>query len=269
MLRHIAGITVVCLVLPLAGCQKKEAPPAAATDAVTAAPPAPPAPVVVQDFLPLRTAAVRWDRKAEKCKGKLCAEVHADFVSFPDNPALSSLLEKELAALAADTPMAAGDASVSDFANRFLHKAGKRYGAWLNAKVLRQSGALLALQLDTSVYSGGAHGQPATRFLNYDRRQSRVLALDDVVKDGARPALVAAAREAHAAWKQEKGFTDTGFDKTWPFVETDNFTLAEKGLLLKYQAYAIAPYSEGQPELLLPYAELQGILKPEWLLPAP
>lgn len=263
--KDIAGVTAVCLVLLLAGCEKKEAPPAPAAADV----PAPPAPVVVQDFLPLKTAPVRWERKAGTCKGKLCAEVHADFVSFPDNPALSALLEKELAALASDTPMAAGDATVSDFANRFLKKAGKRYGAWLNAKVLRQSGALLALQLDTSVYTGGAHGQPATRFLNYDRRENRVLVLDDVVQDGARPALVAAARKAHAAWKQEKGFRDADFEKTWPFVETDNFTLGEKGLVLKYQAYAIAPYSEGQPELLLPYAELHDILRPEWLLPAP
>lgn len=261
----LAGVSAVCLVLLLTACEKKEAAPVPAP----AETPAPPAPVVVQDFLPLKTESVRWDRKAGKCKGKLCAEVHADFTRFPDNPALSSLLEKELSAMASDTPMTEGDATVSGFADHFLKKAGKRYGAWLNANVLRQSGALVAVQLDTSLYTGGAHGQPVTRFLNYDRRQNRELVLDDVVKDGARPALVAAARKAHAAWKQAKGFTDAAYDKTWPFVETDNFTLGDKGLVLKYQAYAIAPYSEGQPELLLPYAELQGILKPEWLLPSP
>lgn len=273
MLRSVPGVSVCCftLALLLTGCQKKEPPPAPAATAAAEVPP--PAPVVMQDFLPLKTAALRWDRKSEKCSGKgrskACAEVHADYLRFPDNAELSALLEKELVALASDSPMSSGDDTVSAFADHFLKKAGKHYEARLSARVLRQSSALLALQLDTSLYTGGAHGQPATRFLNYDRRSNRLLLLDDVVKDGARPALAALASQAHAAWKKEKGHGDADFARTWPYAETDNFTLTEKGLLLKYQSYAIAPYSEGQPELLIPYEALRDVLKPEWILPAP
>jgi hypothetical protein len=44
--------------------------------------------------------------------------------------------------------------------------------------------------------------------------------------------------------------------------------LTDTGIVVKYQPYEIAPYSSGQPELLIPYSELKGILRPEYLPPA-
>jgi hypothetical protein len=37
------------------------------------------------------------------------------------------------------------------------------------------------------------------------------------------------------------------------------------GVVVKYDAYAIAPYADGQPELLIPYTVLHGILRPAFL----
>jgi len=36
-------------------------------------------------------------------------------------------------------------------------------------------------------------------------------------------------------------------------------------MVIKYDSYQIAPYSAGQPELLIPYEALKGILRPEYL----
>ncbi|HMX99739.1 MAG TPA: DUF3298 domain-containing protein [Agitococcus sp.] len=41
--------------------------------------------------------------------------------------------------------------------------------------------------------------------------------------------------------------------------------LGEKGIIVKYQAYAIAAYAFGQPEFVVPYEQLKGIVKPEFL----
>jgi len=51
----------------------------------------------------------------------------------------------------------------------------------------------------------------------------------------------------------------------WPFQPAQNIALTDQGLLVKYNPYEVAPYSFGQPELLLPYSELRGILRPDYL----
>lgn len=40
--------------------------------------------------------------------------------------------------------------------------------------------------------------------------------------------------------------------------------LLKDNVVLKYDVYSIAPYSEGHVELKIPYSRLNGILKPQW-----
>ncbi len=260
---RFSAVLAVLLVALLTACQKKEEP-----EAQAAAEPAPPAPVVVQEFLPLTTETVTWERRQPKCKGGQCASVTVDVVRFPGNPELSALIEQELVGLI-QGPLNQGELTLDDYAAGFLARADKRSTANLTARLLRQTGALVVIRLDTNLYTGGAHGIPVTAFLNYDRHLNRRLLLDDVVQDGRRPALADLARKAHEVWLMENGFTDSAFAQQWPFVETDNFALGSQGLVLAYNVYALAPYSAGQPELLLPYAGLQGILRPEWIFASP
>jgi hypothetical protein len=41
--------------------------------------------------------------------------------------------------------------------------------------------------------------------------------------------------------------------------------LGEQGLILQYGEYEIGPYVVGLPRLVIPFSELQGVLKPEYL----
>lgn len=248
--------------LLLASCQKHEEVVAPTEPVVQAAPPAP---VVVQEFLVLKTQTVTWERIAPDCRKKDCAKAAASIVQFPDKPDLSSRVQENLLALAEAGNPARGE-NLQAFADSFLKKSSRRHEAKLNATLLRQQGPLVAIQLGADFYTGGAHGNPSTRYLNYDRHAEKLLVLDDVILDGQRPAFVQAEQEAHKAWMKAKGIDSS---TQWPFKENDNFTLDAEGVRIKYNVYAIAPYSEGQPELLIPYTALKGILKPEWMLPAP
>lgn len=46
---------------------------------------------------------------------------------------------------------------------------------------------------------------------------------------------------------------------------TDNGILGNKRIALAYQLNEIAPYNFGMPTLIVPYAKLKGIVKPEHL----
>ena len=216
----------------------------------------------------LATEAVKWKRSKPGCTGQ-CPTLEVDSVRFPGDQALTALVERamvELTGLDPDRPRPY--ATVAEYEQYFWRTAGPRDETVLQASVKRQSGDLVVLQIDSYQYTGGAHGVPATQYLNCLRSRQQVLSLEDVLVPGQRAAYGQALRRAHQRWLQTN--TDaqqdpSGYARLWPFQESDNFALGENGLIVKYSAYSIAPYSHGEPELAIPYDELQGVLKPEYL----
>ena len=128
---------------------------------------------------------------------------------------------------------------------------------------------MTVIELTTGQYfTGAAHGITATQFLNWDNQAEKVLGLANVLRPGQYDAYVAALQAAHTEWLETqpdyKNDPD-GYLRLWPFQATDNFALTDMGLVAKYGSYELAPYSSGLPELLVPYAKLQGILRSEYL----
>jgi len=94
------------------------------------------------------------------------------------------------------------------------------------------------------------------------------MSLEDALIPGRHAQYVAALQRAHAKWLEQNPDArrdPAAYGKMWPFQESDNFALTRDGIVVKYDAYSIAPYSHGEPELHIPYADLRGILKPELL----
>ncbi|MCF3992907.1 RsiV family protein, partial [Pseudomonas aeruginosa] len=107
------------------------------------------------------------------------------------------------------------------------------------------------------------HGMPGRGFINYDRRQHKVLSLQDMLVPGQEEAFWKQAELAHKAWLlANKLDQDADFQKTWPFQRTPHVALTFGAVTLKYDAYSIAPYSYAHPELKIPYPRLNGIVKP-------
>lgn len=245
------GLVLAALVVGvgLGACHKKdqgEAPAAAASSG----------------FEPLKVEVANLKQTQAGCQGEDCPTVDAEWLRFPADPSLSALVERELVTVASEKKQA----TVAAFAQDYLKDADRRWNITLQTKLLRQQGSLLVLDLAAYDYTGGAHGNPVDRVLNYDRARRKVLSLDDVVQLGQAHRFWQLAQAQHKAWAAPMLKDDPDFLKTWPFRMTDNFMLGEKGLVLKYSAYAIGPYSEGEPEITIPYTQLAGIIRPEWSL---
>ena len=93
-------------------------------------------------------------------------------------------------------------------------------------------------------------------------------ALDEALEPGKHPAFVEALQRAHQTWlttNEDAQRDRAAYDRMWPFQESDNFALTHAGVVVKYDAYSIAPYSYGEPELTIPYADLKGVLRPEFM----
>ncbi|HMU87585.1 MAG TPA: DUF3298 domain-containing protein, partial [Agitococcus sp.] len=147
----------------------------------------------------------------------------------------------------------------------FWPKTEGQWNIYLQSKILRQKQQLLVVELNSDTYLGGAHGSPVTKYLNINRQNQQLLTLKDVLVTGQEQAFWALVQKLHQQWLQENELTDPDLMTAWPFVTTDNIALGEKGIIVKYQAYAIAAYAFGQPEFVVPYEQLKGIVKPEFL----
>lgn len=212
---------------------------------------------------------VKWSRTKTDCKGE-CPKLTVDSVVFPGVPRLTELVDHALAMMTGT-----GDervppyATIAEFETYFWQTAGPRDEVILSAKTRYRNRYLTVIELNSGQYfTGAAHGLTTTQFLNWDNAASQVLGMEQLLVPGASSRYVQALERAHARWLQslpEAQDDMPTWQRLWPFQPTNNVALTDTGLVAKYDSYEIAPYSSGQPELHIPYSDLHGILKPEYL----
>lgn len=210
---------------------------------------------------------VKWSKKQPDCKGQ-CASLSVDSLVFPGNRDLTELVDTALATM---TGMGDGPVhpSIDDFADYYWKTAGPRDEVLLVAKTRYRNKDITTLELGSWQYfTGAAHGMSATQFINWDNQRKATITLDQMLQRGAKDAFISALKQAHAQWltTQEDAIENPEhYRRLWPFQPSDNAGITDKGIVVKYDAYDIAPYSSGQPELLIPYSALRGILQPAYL----
>ncbi|MGH8505165.1 MAG: DUF3298 domain-containing protein [Stenotrophobium sp.] len=126
-----------------------------------------------------------------------------------------------------------------------------------DTQVALDDAGLLSITQTLYADTGGAHGMPDLGFLNLDVATQHILARRDLlnISDARLQALIEqAARQMYnldpAQSLKDAGFFDNGI------APTGNIGIRHNGLLFGYQSYEIAPYSAGQPQILVPYARL-------------
>lgn len=198
------------------------------------------------------------------CQGEQCPLVNIDTLEFPSEPQLNALIEHRLLEMTQLTPEQQLAPSLAAYTSEYLRNAPDRNSTWLQAKVREQHDDLVVIEFATYLDTGGAHGMPGRGFINYSVSEDRALHLADVLLPGQEEAFWNAVKVAHNSWLINTRLDrDPEFVKDWPFVKSPNVAFLKTGVLVKYDVYAIAPYSMGHIELLVPYKRLTGILKPE------
>ncbi|ATO18722.1 hypothetical protein BS636_03105 [Acinetobacter sp. LoGeW2-3] len=137
----------------------------------------------------------------------------------------------------------------------------------IKPKILNPGNPLATVVLNSTHYLGGAHGSTAQNYYNFDLDSKKLIKLDDIVLPKQKAQLEAKAHEVFKTWVIDSQLaTDVAeYEQAWKFKLTDNFFLTKQGLALQYAEYEIGPYVVGLPRLNIPYSDLQGILKPEYL----
>ncbi|WP_234856467.1 RsiV family protein [Acinetobacter junii] len=274
---------LACAVL-LAACQPKSEPKEPEDK--------PQDPVVNQTSEPvLRGETVKLAVTLPECNGNTCPDFTVERLQS-NFPFIDQLLDQEIldqlskmleivdADQASSTAQGSEqtnhlDVQAQQYANAFIKideelkalSSSHQISLMIKPKILQSKGTLATVVLNSSSYLGGAHGSTAQRYYNFDLKNQKQVQLNDLLLPKQKAKLDKLAHDAFKTWVIDSKLANTAdeYEQAWPFQVTDNYFLGEQGLIFQYGEYEIGPYVVGLPRLVIPFDQLQGVLKPEYL----
>ena len=112
---------------------------------------------------------------------------------------------------------------------------------------------------------GGAHPNTTVTIVNRDAETGLLLEMDDFLLDDAREKLMqkveTAFRNANNL-SPDASLTEAGFWFEEGFKLPENYGLVDDGVLFYYNTYEVAPYAMGKTDFVIPYYELESIIRP-------
>lgn len=196
-------------------------------------------------------------------------------IAEPDAKDTQAEQKAEASAVAGAEQKNSFDAQVQRYANSFIDldnelkalSSNHQINLLVKPKILQAQGKVVTVVLNSSSYLGGAHGSAAQHYYNFDLKEQKQIKLEDLLRPQQKAALEKLAHEAFKTWVTDSKLADNvaDYEQAWPFKLSNNFLLGEQGLILQYGEYEIGPYVVGLPRLVIPYDQLQDVLKEEYL----
>lgn len=196
-------------------------------------------------------------------------------IAEPDAKDTQAEQKAEASAVAGAEQKNSFDAQVQRYANSFIDldnelkalSSNHQINLLVKPKILQAQGKVVTVGLNSSSYLGGAHGSAAQHYYNFDLKEQKQIKLEDLLRPQQKAALEKLAHEAFKTWVMDSKLADNvaDYEQAWPFKLSNNFLLGEQGLILQYGEYEIGPYVVGLPRLVIPYDQLQDVLKEEYL----
>lgn len=138
-----------------------------------------------------------------------------------------------------------------------------KWSCEVQIQVLLNTPNLLTLRYDEFNFTGGAHGNMATRFFNFDMRTGKLLQLKDILADkpGADNLLMPLAQKAFRTSMRKQGRSMESIDENFNFDKLpENFAITQTGLLFSFDPYEVGAFSEGTLQFEIPYNDLLQLI---------
>lgn len=152
-----------------------------------------------------------------------------------------------------------------DFVSEGLEASGAAWYYSVNVNPEQVTDSLITLSIYTEDYSGGAHPNSATIFLNIQAQTGARVQLDDVLKPGYKNTLTQIGEKV---FREQRELADTASFKSNAFDFPDdkfqlnkNYGFTKEGILFYYNSYEVGAYAAGPTEVLIPYTEIKDWLK--------
>lgn len=160
-----------------------------------------------------------------------------------------------------------GHAFIEDFAKMKNEVPDLGLGWYFEAKanVILNADSVISIQVDSDMFTGGAHGMYSVSFINADPKTGALYLIDSFLKPGYQTYLNELGEEE---FRKEQELADTtsleeaGF--SFPenkFQLNENYGFRKEGIVFVYNSYEVAAYAVGPTEIIIPYEKLRGWFK--------
>lgn len=146
------------------------------------------------------------------------------------------------------------------------------YSNYLNMGVARHDQRVMSVLAINSMYSGGAHPLSEQSAYNMDLETKESLTLEDIIEptagDEISELVLSGVEKSFATLGPQSlynDYTDTISSFTTYGSMTKNWYFDHTSLVVFFNQYEIAPYAAGIIKVEIPYDQLHGILKEEYI----
>ncbi|MEW4923173.1 DUF4163 domain-containing protein [Algibacter sp. 2305UL17-15] len=152
-----------------------------------------------------------------------------------------------------DAQIDAFNRSYKDFTTDFPNSS-QQWEAQIDGEVIYKSSEIISIALTAYINTGGAHGSTTISFLNFESAtgnlipNTKLFNTIEAFKNVAQPYFKEATRDKSLLLESKT------------FELPANIGYSDEGIILLYNVFEIAPYSEGIIEFTIPYSEVNDYL---------
>jgi hypothetical protein len=152
---------------------------------------------------------------------------------------------------------------------RQLQQSEKSYAStWeveRKVRVLTNRPPLLTLEVSELTYTGGAHPNHFTKYINIDLRTGKRITLNELFSPEALKKLEKLAEKRFREdrkFSKKQSWSELGFFfENGEFHLNDNFKIDSDGITFLFNPYEVASYAFGSIELKIPLSDIRPLLK--------
>lgn len=148
-----------------------------------------------------------------------------------------------------------------EFKKNFSEESEPVWELDIESELTYQSEEVITIAISTYEFKGGAHGNDQIKFLNLDAKTGNVLDLNDIIEDKAEFKTLAKSHFKKTFELEGATVNMEDFFFGEPFQLPENIGYSDEGLVLLYNVYEVASYDQGYIEFVIPFDELDSILK--------
>ena len=139
-------------------------------------------------------------------------------------------------------------------------------------KIELETPLFFEVSISSYAYTGGAHGNSYIKYMVLEKEHGGQIKLDSLLTEDAKENLVSLG-EAAFRMSEDVGEMDLESAGYWfpenNFYLPDNFLYTSDGLMFIYNPYEVAAYARGYIEFILPYADIEPLIKEKYRLIPP
>lgn len=141
----------------------------------------------------------------------------------------------------------------------------RRFEQYLEIVPMYNDKGMLVLANQWYDYSGGAHGNHGSSYINIDVRDKKIWKTEDVLHADSTAISKLLDEEARSKFHMGKTDTISNFLNAERVPVSSNIIIADKGITFCYSTMEIATIPEGDIKFFIPYNKLKPLLKAEFV----